>query len=199
MTPQARLGGFKILKDVARISLDAPIQKKNFPARIFQQIAQAKINLPFISAVNDGRSWGLNIMVDSAQGATTSQIIEQEFGKILTNATESAVLSIFPHKSDPTITGSLLEVFDQEGIDPDGYANSPSAISVVLKRGIVKKAMPLSRWQKRVFCANASLHGLTIGNWAKSSGDSVSNSPASTIRGVKPLRASSWVTEKSPG
>jgi hypothetical protein len=79
-------------------------------------------------------------MVDSAQGAETSQVIEQEFGVILTNATESAVLSIFPHKSDPTITGSLLEVFDQEGIDPDGYANSPSAISVVLKRGIIKKA-----------------------------------------------------------
>ena len=31
-------------------------------------------------------------------------------------------------------------MFDQEGIDPDGYANSPSAISAVLKRGLIKKA-----------------------------------------------------------
>ena len=140
MTPQARLGGFKILKDVVRISVISPSQTEDFPAQFFHSIAKSKINLPYISAVNEGRSWSLNIMVESTQSSRASEVIEQEFGKISTNVTESVVLSIFPHKSDPTITGSLLQVFDQEGIDPDGYANSPSAISVVLKRGIVKKA-----------------------------------------------------------
>jgi aspartokinase len=140
MTPQARLGGFKILKDVVRISIISPKPSVEFPAQLFQVIAGAKINLPYVTAVNDGHTWGLNIMVESAHAARTSQVIEQKFGKISTNAAESAILSIFPHKSDPTITGSLLEVFDQEGIDPDGYANSPSAISAVLKRGLIKKA-----------------------------------------------------------
>ncbi len=140
MTPQARLGGFKILKDVVRISIISPTQTEDFPAQLLQTIAEAKINLPCITAVNDGRSWGLNIMVDSAHRARTSQLIEQKFGKIFTNAAESAILSIFPHRSDPIITGSFLEVFDQEGIDPDGYANSPSAISAILKRGMIKKA-----------------------------------------------------------
>jgi aspartokinase len=140
MTPQARLGGFKILKDVVRISIISPKPSVEFPAQLFQVIAGAKINLPYVTAANDGHTWGLNIMVETPFGARTSQLIEQKFGKIWSNATESAILSIFPHKSDPTITGSLLEVFDQEGIDPDGYANSPSAISVVLKRGIVKRA-----------------------------------------------------------
>jgi len=140
MTPQARLGGFKILKDVVRISIISPTQTEDFPAQLLQIIAEAKINLPYVTVVNDGRSWRLNIMVDSVHGARTSHLIEQAFGKIFTNAAESVILSIFPHRSDPIITGSLLEVFDQEGIDPDGYANSPSAISAVLKRGMVKKA-----------------------------------------------------------
>jgi aspartokinase len=140
MTPQARLGGFKILKDVVRISIISPTQTKDFPAQLLQTIAEAKINLPYITVVNDGRSWRLNIMVDSVHSARTSHLIEEAFGKIFTNAAESVILSIFPHRSDPIITGSLLEVFDQEGIDPDGYANSPSAISAVLKRGMIKKA-----------------------------------------------------------
>ena len=140
MTPQARLGGFKILKDVVRISIISPAQTEDFPGQLLQTIAEAKINLPYITVVNDGRSWRLNIMVDSVHGARTSHLIEQEFGEIFTNAAESVILSIFPHRSDPIITGSLLEVFEQEGIDPDGYANSPSAISAVLKRGMAKKA-----------------------------------------------------------
>ena len=140
MTPQARLGGFKILKDVVRISIISPKPSAEFLAHLCRAIAEEHINLPFITAVNDGQAWGVNIMVDASNGSRTSQCIEQEFGPVSTNASQSAVLSLFPHKSDPTITGSLLEVFDQEGIDPDGYANSPSAISVVLKRGIVKKA-----------------------------------------------------------
>lgn len=140
MTPQARLGGFKILKDVVLISIISPKPSVEFLDHLCRVIAEERINLPFITAVNDGRAWGVNIMVDDSNGFRTSQRIEQEFGSVFTNASQSAVLSLFPHKSDPTITGSLLEIFDQEGIDPDGYANSPSAISVVLKRGIIKKA-----------------------------------------------------------
>lgn len=140
MTPSARLGGFKILKDLVRISLVSPKQTEYFPGQLCRAIAEEKINLPYITCVDDGRSWGMNIMVESSKAATTSQVIQREFEGILTNASESAILSIFPHKSNPTITGSLLELFDQEGIDPDGYGNSPSAISVVLKRGIIKKA-----------------------------------------------------------
>jgi len=140
MTPQARLGGFKILRDVVRISLISSTRTEGFPAHVCRRLAEEEINLPYITAVKDGHTWGLNIMVDASNGARTSQLIEKEFGSSFQNACESAVLSIFPHRSNPTITGSLLEVFDQEGIDPDAYANSPSAISVVVKRGMIKKA-----------------------------------------------------------
>jgi len=48
-----------------------------------------------------------------------------------------------------------------------------------------REAMPLFHQQE----GDVPLHGLTIGNSAKSSGDSASNPVASTIRGVKPLKA----------
>ncbi len=140
MTPQARLGGFKILKDVVHISLISFIRTQDFPVQLCRRLAEEKINLPYITAARDAHTWGLNIMVDASSGTRTSQLIEREFGSSLHNVSESAILSIFPHRSNPTITGSLLEVFDQEGIDPDAYANSPSAISVVVKRGMIKKA-----------------------------------------------------------
>ena len=140
MTPQTRLGGFKVLKDVLRISLISPRQTEDFPFNLCRAIAEEKINLPFLTAADDGWGWGMIIMVDSSNGSQASHRIQEEFGPLFTNASESGILSIFPHKSDPTITGSLLELFDQEGIDPDGYANSPSAISVILKRGMVKRA-----------------------------------------------------------
>ncbi len=140
MTPSAKLGGFKILKDVFRISPVASNQTPHFPAKLCHLIAKEKINLPYITCVNQGHSWGLNIVVDSADGVKASEIIEGAFGKIFTHASESAILSIFPHKNNPEITGSLFEVFHQEKIEPDAYANSPSAISVVLRRGMISSA-----------------------------------------------------------
>jgi aspartokinase len=140
MTPSAKLGGFKILKDVVRLSLVASNQTPYFPIELCHLIAKEKINLPYITCVNEGHWWGLNIMVDSANGVRTSQLIENAFGKIFTRDSESVILSIFPHKNNPEITGTLFEVFDQEEIDPDAFANSPSAISVVLKRDMISKA-----------------------------------------------------------
>jgi aspartokinase len=140
MTPQARLGGFKILKDVLRISLIGRKEREDLPFHLCRAIAEEQINLPYLTAANDGGAWSMNIMVDASSGSQTTHRIQEEFGPIFTDASDSAILSIFPHKSDPMITGSLLEVFEKEGIDPDGYANSPSAISVVLKRGVVKRA-----------------------------------------------------------
>lgn len=140
MMPSTRLGGFKILNDVVRISLIAPNETKDFPAKLCRLIAKEKINLPYITCVHDGHSWGLTIIVDATHGPKTSQLIEEAFEKILTHSSESAVLSIFPHKNNPKITGSLFEVFGREGIDPDGYANSPSALSVVLRNSMIKRA-----------------------------------------------------------
>jgi aspartokinase len=140
MASSLRLGGFKVLKDVSLFSLISPEDGENFPARLFQAIAAKRINLPYISAVNNGRSWGIHMTVDAVNRSATSQLIDQESGGISNSTFESAILSLFPHRSNPTVIGSLLEVFDREGIDTESYANSPSAVSAVVKRDLIRKA-----------------------------------------------------------
>ena len=140
MTPSARLGGFKILKDVVRISLISPNEEIHFPARLCQVLAEGKINLPFITCLNNGRSWGFHITVEAAEAMMASHIIEEAFGKIFLDNSKSFILSVFPHKRDPEITGLLFETFNSGGLEPDALANSPSAISIVLKEEYLSKA-----------------------------------------------------------
>ena len=140
MPTPTKLGGFKILKDVVRISAFIPDEKEDAPARFFQVIAEEKINLPYVTCIHDSQSWGLNLMVDTSDKAKISQVIEKNFGKIFQYTNDSAILSIFPHRKNPEITGSLFEAFGQQGLKPDSVANSPSAISVVLKEENLNKA-----------------------------------------------------------
>ncbi len=139
MPPSARLGGFKILKDVVQFSLVFPGEKDQSPAEFFRVIAEGKINLPYITTINYGHSWGLNIIVENTNEGRTSHLIEEAFGNIFQRNPESAILSIFPHKKNPEITGYLLEVFGQEGLKPGSLANSPSTISVVLREEQLSK------------------------------------------------------------
>jgi aspartokinase len=53
---------------------------------------------------------------------------------------KSVILSIFPHKNDPEITGSLLAALGNEGEGPKAWANSPSAISIVMKEDHLNRA-----------------------------------------------------------
>ena len=140
MTSSLRLGGFKVLKDVTLISLVSPEEMGDLPVRLCGAIADEKINLPYVSVINNGRSWGMHIMLDTPNRTRATHIIDKELDSVSTNVSESAILSVFPYRSNPTVVGSLLEVFDREGIDTQSYANSPSAVSAVVKRDLIKKA-----------------------------------------------------------
>jgi aspartokinase len=140
MAPSARLGGFKILKDVVRISPVFSSGDPSFPGGLFQVIAEKKINLPFVTCLHEGRSWGFHLAVDASESLQASGVIKKNFGRIFSQSTKSAILSIFPHKRDPEIIGLLFETFDQGVLDPDALANSPSAISIILKEEYLSKA-----------------------------------------------------------
>jgi aspartokinase len=140
MAPQTRLGGFKLLKEVVWISLLESDQSKGFPAEFCHLLAREKINLLFLTCGNQGGLWGLGIVTDPDNAAKIFKLIEENFGKIEHETVSGAVLSLFPHKSDPEITAALLNVFGKEGIDPDALAYSNSAISAVLRNEIVDKA-----------------------------------------------------------
>ena len=132
MAPKARLGGFKVLKDVFWFSLLFPKQNEDTPATLCQRITDEKINLPYITCLNDAHTWGMNIAVDAPEGTRMSRLL-RETGTKAVHDPKSVILSIFPHKNDPEITGGLLSALGKEGEGPKAWANSPSAISIVMK------------------------------------------------------------------
>ena len=140
MTPSKRLGGFKILRGMARFSLALPEGGKNLPAELFRAIALKKINLPYITLIRSGRFWGLNITVDSVHGLKTSLLIRENLGESFNRSSEIAILSIFPHNRDPDILGRLFETFSLRGVEVEALANSPSAISILLRDELLNSA-----------------------------------------------------------
>lgn len=140
MSAPEKLGGFKVLKDVTLISLFSPKQTKGSPSRFFSFIADEKINLPYVTCVFDDHSWGLNIAVESRDAGKALGLIEEAFEKKSIHYPDSTILSIFPHKKNPEITGSLFEAFGREGVNANALANSPSAISIVLNENVLNKA-----------------------------------------------------------
>lgn len=132
MTSSTRLGGFKVLKGMAGFSLVLPETSKYSPAQFCYQLARKNINLPYITCMHYDGIWGMNLMVDNVHGLRVSLLIEENIGKTFKYSSESVILSVFPHKSNPEITGKLLEIFGLKNIRPGALANSPSAISVVL-------------------------------------------------------------------
>ena len=140
MTAPERLGGFKILKDVARISMVLPEGSGFSPLPVCKAVAEKKINLPYFTSVFDGQAWGLNLIVEAHDEAAICRLMEKRFGRVFVTIPKSAVLSIFPHRNNPEITGKLCEVFDRQGLEPDAMANSPSTISVVIREELLAKA-----------------------------------------------------------
>jgi len=140
MSVPEKLGGFKVLKDVTLISLFSPKQTKDFPSKFFSFIADEKINLPYVTCVFDDHTWGLNIAVESRDAGRILNLVEKAFEKKSVHHPYSTILSIFPHKKNPEITGSLFEAFGREGVNTNALANSPSAISIILDENVLNKA-----------------------------------------------------------
>lgn len=138
MTAQTALGGFKILKPVARISVVS--KGRTFPEALFRKVAEQRINLPYATLVSEGDSWGLNIVVEAADEEKICRVILENYGKIFTVAPRSAVLSIFPHRRNPEISARLFEAFEHQSLEPDALANSPSTLSVVLNQDMIDSA-----------------------------------------------------------
>jgi aspartokinase len=133
MTPSTRLGGFKILKDVVWISLIQPVRDESTPADIFRSLANGQVNLPFLTCGKEDLAWGLNIVVPSSESQNAANLLQEHSASSFVRQARGSILSIFPHKSDPEVTASLLNVLGAEGVEPDALANSNSAVSAVLK------------------------------------------------------------------
>jgi len=138
MTAQAALGGFKILKNVTRLSLVS--KGGSFPGEFFRKVAEEKINLPYATLVAEGDFWGINLVVEAVDEERLSRLVLDRYGRIFIPHSGSAVLSVFPHRRNPEISARLFEAFEQQSLEPDALANSPSTISVVLKQDLIDSA-----------------------------------------------------------
>lgn len=140
MTAPERLGGFKILQNVTRISVVLAESSGVRPVALCKAVAEERINLPYFTSVYDAQAWGLNLIVEARDEARISRVLEDRFGGIFVFTPQSAILSIFPHRKNPEITAKLFEVFDREGLEPEAMANSPSTISIVIRERLLAKA-----------------------------------------------------------
>lgn len=140
MTNPSRLGGFKVLKDALRIALVSPKGADHMPLHICRIIADHKINLPYLTIVSFQRVWGIDLVVDVSDGERTTRLIGEHFREVEFARSRSVVISIFPHKRNPEISGRLLFTFAEHGLEPDGLASSPSAISVVIQEDLLQRA-----------------------------------------------------------
>jgi len=135
-----KLGGFKVLKDVTRMSLVSPHEARDFPLQVFRSLANSAINIPYATCLLDGHAWGLSIVVESSDAVRASKALEAASQTAMAMQAGGAILSVFPHRRKPEITQMLFEAFNREGIPTDALASSPSAISVVIDQDILSRA-----------------------------------------------------------
>ena len=141
MTQQPiKLGGFKILKGMARFSLVIPEESALTPALFLKSVAQKKINLPYLTCVHSNGYWGINMLLESDKGLMLSLLIEEIAGKSCDLTSEFAVLSIFPHKNDPRILSRLINALHSNSVRAEAVATSPSTISIVLQESDLNSA-----------------------------------------------------------
>lgn len=139
MTLPVRLGGFKILKDVGWTSIVPPMGRKGFAGDICKQFSEEKINFALLTCDDYDNSPVVRFAVDAPYVKKAVQIIKTRFPDANTVQKDVGVLSVFPHRNNPEITGSLLQLLVQREISPLALLNSPSAISIVLSRDHVDR------------------------------------------------------------
>ena len=132
MALPARLGGFKILKDIRWTSVVSPMGGKGFAGDVCRRFSEEKINLPLLACGRADIIPAVRFAVEAAYAEKALSILKARFPDAIFEQKDARVLSVFPHRNDPEIVGAILRILVQKEIFPLGLINSPSAISIVL-------------------------------------------------------------------
>ncbi len=129
-----RLNGSKVLKGVSAFALSCPPGPGGEqPLLLCRAVAEAGINLPYVTIVREGKEWLVTLAVEASDEERIDSLLSgQCTGEISCRSSGCAILSLFPHQGNPRVAGSLFESFGRAGLTVQGMANSPSAISVIL-------------------------------------------------------------------
>ncbi|MBW2353328.1 MAG: hypothetical protein JRF51_08900 [Deltaproteobacteria bacterium] len=140
MSPPEKLSGCKVLRNVTLISLSCPRRTGGCPSRFFSPIAENMINLPYVTCVPDDHAWGFNMAMEAEDAGRAQGLLEEILKNTPLLHPGNTILSIFPHKRNPEITGALFEAFGQEDVQINALASSPSTISIVLDDKVLNRA-----------------------------------------------------------
>lgn len=133
MTSQ-RLNGSKVLKGVTAFALLCPQERGDSPLLLCRAVAGAGINLPYVTLIRGESGQILHLAVEAQDEAPFASLLnEVPYGRITCRCPDCAILSLFPHQSNPRMPAALFAAFGRAGLTIQGLANSPSAISLVLR------------------------------------------------------------------
>lgn len=136
-----RLGGFKILKGVMMMSSSPSRIDSPLPGQLFRTLAEKAINLPFITCMRHKQGdWTVHLAVEEKDAASADAVMDQTLKNNYAKESQAAILSIFPHRKKPAITGGFFKALGHDHICPNAMAHSPSAISAVLDEALLTRA-----------------------------------------------------------
>ncbi len=130
------LDGCKILKNIRWFHLTGQGNTKKLLS-MFQQISKRKINLIFVNCLlgsNIHLNIGIDLECDFGLDEGFKKAGFSDFSK-----KEAILLSVFPHKNSPTITGKILGIYSSSDPKEVVFINSFSAISIVCCKSTSKQ------------------------------------------------------------
>ncbi len=134
-----RLGGFKILKGLSGLSVQCN-SGEIVPFLLYlRKLTREKINLPYLTFSRHRDQVAFHVLADT--GTTPWPLSMRDlFGRCKGEKNKDiTVLSVFPHRSDPAVLARLINIITTQEVAVQGFASSPSAISVSLHRKSLEK------------------------------------------------------------
>lgn len=137
MAYQKELDGCKILKGIGWIGFTT---KNNKEAEdILHNISKKEINLLFVSYIKKGKGY-VNIGIKPESISDVIKEIKAYTEDFIVNP-NCSVLSLFPHKNDPQIAGSLLNIYFNNRPQEFLFVNSFSSISLAFPNNVLKQVL----------------------------------------------------------
>ena len=135
---RAGLNAFKI----------SSITDKENVGKIFQRLAEQRVNIEFVNQIPlKNGTIDVILCVDKKDAQSTRALLEEVKtilnARIISPLDSVGILSLFPHREHPLISGTIMQAFSEAHISLVAMASSISAISCVIKEEQVPNALSL--------------------------------------------------------
>jgi hypothetical protein len=133
MMQAVKLGGIKLFKDAVCFTLTRKRGTEEHLLELCRDIAEEKINLSLFAFGVNGSLWWANLVAGGHVERSLSPLLHRLFEGGY-RRTGCAVLSLFPHRNNPEVAGTLLNVLTESSLPFTGLACSSSAMSIIVNQ-----------------------------------------------------------------